>query len=904
MDQNSGFILDGVYIPSYFTINASAGSGKTFALTKEYLKIILSSQNPKTFSSILCITFTNKAAEEMKERILLSLEKCAQIDKHSSDPLIVQIEKETGLDKSIIAQRAVQALKQILHNYSDFAVSTIDKFTLSIIKTFSRDLQLPYQFEVELDTDQILQKAVDSLLKESGENKKLTQYFLRFMNSKISDQKSWDISYDLNQDAKVLLKEETIGYLPLLEEFQIGRASRMSSLIMKRIQEFKQSVSSVAQESWSLILEKRIPPKAFYQGGAIVSYFRLLAQGNFDKALPNTHAQNTVEKNKWASQKATDSEKQTILSICFALSKNYDMIQEIIEKKYSRFILDQLVLDSLNTFGLLSEIQKKIRAIQEEEGIVLISDFNRLIFNEIKNNPAPFIYERLGQRYRYFFIDEFQDTSEYQFENIRPLIEDSLSRWENDQSKAILVGDPKQAIYRWRGGKAELFLSLAYHPNNKNAQLPTNYRSREVIVSFLNQFFTHSAQQLTNPIYKEAYETGSRQFNCGKKGGYVQINCLPPDLENLKQKKCEWTLSHIKKCIERGYNYQDIAILTRKNNEGFEIAQFLSENGISVISSDSLLLKKSKKVRTLIAALHWLDEWSIPNTIVFFEELIQSSVLNISPQDEFSLLVSLKNKSRTEHLSILREYGLEFNASFFSQNVVQTLFNLTLMFQFNEKPDAFVQFLLDEAHEFTIRKNNRFNAFLDYWDAKKDQLALSTPQGINAVQIMSIHKSKGLEFPIVFVPFADWNPAKERADSIWISLDKENYSGLDALYVRVNKNLESAGKSYKKRYDELTEFATFDAINLLYVAFSRAEDQLFVCTNDSSKGICDWFQSFIGPKNTNFVEYGSQNKVEKITPADVKKLDYFGESSWESKLKIASDDGVDPNCQQEKRLKF
>ena len=842
----------------------------------------------------------------MKERILLSLEKCAQIDRYSSDPLVTQIEKEMGLEKSVLERRATRALKQILHDYSYFAISTIDKFTLSIIKTFSRDLQLPYQFEVELDTDKILQKAVDNVLEEAGENQKLTKYFLGFMNSKIDDQKSWDLSYDLNENAKVLLKEESIAHLPLLEELSIEKASQIHSTLIERTQNFSKSISAIAKESWNLIVENQIPKHAFYQKAAIASYFHLLAQEKFDKVLPNSHVKNTIEKSKWTSIKATDSEKKAILSISFHLRRDYLKIQEIIKKKYPQFILDQLVLKNLNSFGLLSEVQKKMHLLQKEERIVLISDFNRLIFNEIKNNPTPFIYERLGQRYRYFFIDEFQDTSEYQFENIKPLIEDSLSRWEDDKSKAILVGDPKQAIYRWRGGKAELFLSLAHNSNNKNTQLPTNYRSREVIVSFLNKFFTYNAQQLTNLSYKEAYEMGSSQLNCGKKGGYVQINCLDPKLENLKEKKCEWLLSNIKTCIQLGYNYQDITILARKNKEIVEIAQLLSQHKIPVISSDSLLLNKSKKAQTLIAALRWIDEYSISNTIDFFEQLIQSSVLDISPQDEFLFLMSLKDKSQLECFKILGEYGLKFDLSLFNQNLVQTLFNLTLMFQFNKHPNTFVQFLMYEAHEFVARKNDKFHSFLDYWDAKKEELALSNPQGINAVQIMTIHKSKGLEFPIVFIPFADWNPIGKGTYYTWISLDKKNYPGLSTLHVRLSKDLELAGEYYKKRYEELTEFAKFDAMNLLYVALSRAKDQLFICTDDSSKMICGWFQSFvesqtfIESQNAHFIEYGTQNRKELSAPTSIKTLDYFGESYWESKLKIASDDSINSNTHRAK----
>lgn len=440
---------------SPFTIyDASAGSGKTYTLVKEYLKLLLASKNHEAFKSILAITFTNKAVSEMKSRVIKTLTQFAnyEILKNPND-IFIDVCKELNVDPEIVQKKAHIILQAIIHNYSAFDISTIDGFTHKLIRTFAKDLQLSQNFEVELDTESILNEAVDALVAKTGDDKLLTDTLIEFALEKVDDDKSWDVTYDLNLIAKRLTFENDKLPLSTLKDKGLEDFKNFKEHLIIVCQTIKNVVIERAVTVLNLIDENGIEHNDFSRG-YLPKHFTNLSTGKFDINF-EAKWQLEIEDKPLYPSRITGSVALTI-----------DRIQpEIVEsfhetKKLAyQYNFHQAILKNINPLSVLNLINKELEKIKEEENKVLISEFNSIISKEIKNQPTPFIYERLGEKFKHYFIDEFQDTSIAQWENLKPLISNSIEQEQSESSGSLmLVGDAKQAIYRWRGGKAEQFI--------------------------------------------------------------------------------------------------------------------------------------------------------------------------------------------------------------------------------------------------------------------------------------------------------------------------------------------------------------------------------------------------------------------------------------------------------------
>ncbi|MGC1515646.1 MAG: UvrD-helicase domain-containing protein, partial [Maribacter sp.] len=575
-----------------FTIyNASAGSGKTYALAKEYLKIILAS--PQNFKKILAITFTNKAVNEMKHRILNSLQEFSETQSvDTAAPLFHDLIAETALSFEELKATSGLRLKQILHNYAFFDISTIDKFTHRLIRTFAKDLKIPQNFEVVLDTDLLLQEAVERIIGKAGEDIEFTKVLLDFALEKIDDDRSWDIGFDLLKIGKLVFDENNIPHLAGLKEKELGDFLALQRLLKNKIFDIEKSVSEKASQSLDAIQKEGLDYKDFPRE-TLPKHFQRIRDGlyNPSQLYNNKLEENLIEGNILKAKSTPPSAALSAL-----LLQHYQHIKALI---YKRGLFANITRNII-PFALLNAIQKELKTIQVEKDQLSISEFNTLIAQEIKNQPAPFIYERLGEKYRHYFIDEFQDTSQMQWENLIPLIGSALEGEDayGDMGSLFLVGDPKQAIYRWRGGKAEQFLELATHEKHpftipsKLVTLPKNYRSHAEIINFNNAFFQSISPLLKNPTYQEFFRMGNRQETNQKEGGYVRLSLL--EIENEEEYGLE-TVRIVKDCLAKGYRYSDMCIIVRKKKQGSFLADLLMQHRIPVVSSDSLLLSGNPK---------------------------------------------------------------------------------------------------------------------------------------------------------------------------------------------------------------------------------------------------------------------------------------------------------------------
>ncbi|OZV70924.1 UvrD-helicase domain-containing protein [Winogradskyella aurantia] len=817
--------------------NASAGSGKTYTLTKAYLKLLFQSDNYTEFKNILAITFTNKAVGEMKARIILMLKVFSTHDLGEEiHPMMIAICEELSVTEEFLKTKSSHILKHIVHNYGAFEISTIDGFTHRVIRTFAHDLHLPVNFEVELDQDRLLTEAVDALIAKAGTDKTLTDTLVDFAIEKTDDDKSWDISYDFNKIAKLLVNENDIIELEKLEGKSLEDFKDLKKDVYKRIKSIETAIINSSSEILTLIEESGLQFDDFSRK-SLPNHFLNLKNGRTDLSFESNWQTDLIEGQPLYPKRVSDYIVSTIESLQPQLAESFNYTKSLVlDLKFLKSIYR-----NITPLSVLNAIQNELNQIKNQQNKILISEFNQIISKEIKDQPTPFIYERLGEKFRHYFIDEFQDTSKMQWENLVPLLDNAIS---GPNGSAMLVGDAKQAIYRWRGGDPEQFIEL-YNKNNNPffveavvENLDTNYRSAKAIVEFNNSFFKFLGETFfENRDYAELYESAPQHSNL-KSPGYVDLTFLGIKKEDdTTELYVNAVLETIKQCQANGYDLSDICVITRKRKEGVAIAEYLSDNGINITSSETLLLKNSEKVSALHSTLKLLLQPQ--NDILKIEVL--SFIANIQGiEDKHAFYEIHLKKDLNAFFKSLNRIDIHFNGDLLLQMPLYELVEyLIRAFKLENTSDAFLQFYLDTVLEFTQTQNSDISAFVSYFEEQQDKLSVVLPDHLNAVQIMTIHKSKGLEFPIVIFPFADLDIYKELSPKVWFPVDKNVYNTFESLLLNYNKDVEHFKEIGKQIYMEHTSQLQLDNINLLYVVLTRAVEQLYIISKKDldSKGL-------------------------------------------------------------------
>ncbi len=817
---------------------SSAGSGKTYTLVKEYISILLNSKDPLLFKKILAITFTNKAANEMKERVLETLKELAI---GTQTVLFEDYLQVVPIKPSEIAYRSQVIFENIIHHYGEFNILTIDKFIHRIIRSFTRELGLAMNFELESDVNLFVAKSIDLLLSEIGSDKDLTKYLVQFSEQLIDNSEKGDVEKELNKLSQILQKEDGKKALEELSDVDLSYFIKIQKQIKEKRKELKTTIETLAKQTINLI-----------EGQGLDIYNLSGGKNGFGKMYQafvsnQIHVVNITEAllkkiddDNWYSKSSKAYIKSGIESIKPQLIENTKLLLKLYEEYQIQRAFDKNFIG----FSLLNSINKVLLSIKKESNIVFLNDFNEIISNVVQNEPAPFIYEKIGNRYSYFLIDEFQDTSKLQWNNLVPLVYDSLS----NGYKNLIVGDAKQAIYRWRGGEVNQFIDLpeikgeffdlysinrTFYNSGDIQNLEDNWRSYKSIIEFNNWLFSNLASKSDSETIKKIYQ-GVKQNVKKNKEGYVSYQLLEGNKAEMKDKKLELTVDYIKECLADGFSYNDIAILTKTNKDGKLIASFLSEENIPVVSSDSIVLGSSSEVNFILS---------------FFE-----TVLN--PKNEYAILKCLKFLEKETHLSKVHEkwrvpnpkkeyYSLSinfegflakkhpnYNAYYFDTlNLYDKTIYLYEVFKLN-RYDAYLDQLLNTIQNYTRRNTSSLHEFINYFEDNKGRIPVNIGGNTEAVQITTIHKSKGLQYPVVIIPFGDWkNKNNQFVDYTWINTEGLVDYDIPKYIAPINKKTLSQ-YNLENVFEKETEDITLDNLNLFYVAFTRPEKRMYVIASE------------------------------------------------------------------------
>lgn len=868
----------------YKIYNASAGSGKTFTLAKSYLKILITSNNLDQFKSILAITFTNKAVGEMKERIIDMLKSfSSEKTLRAPHPMFEAICNELSISPESLHSKSKQILKHIIHNYGAFDISTIDGFTHRVIRTFAHDLQLPVNFEVELDQERLLSEAVESLIAKAGSDKTLTNVLIDFAIEKADDDKSWDISFDFNKISKLLVNENDFSAIYSLKDKSLEDFKNLKQNIQLKLKETEKQIIDVAIKTLSIITVSGLEYSDFSRS-TLPNHFLKASKLDFKDIYKNKLEENLENRKGLYPSKLNDSIIDKIESILPEIETNYKYQKKrIFHSKFLKSIYKNII-----PLSVLNAIQNELNALKDEQNKMLISEFNKIISNEIKDQPTPFIYERLGEKFKHYFIDEFQDTSKMQWENLIPLLDNALSA---ANGTAMLVGDAKQAIYRWRGGEAEQFIKLfntSENPFQIEAEvlsLNTNYRSAKEIINFNNSFFKFLSNHHFSFLDYAALYQNANQKTHNSSEGFVNLNFLDIQKEDdTPEVYASHVLETINKCVTNGFPLDDICVLVRKRKEGVIIANYLSKKGIKITSSETLLLKNSEKVIFITAFLKLLLQ---PNNDSLKVELLSFLAEQHQIDDKHLFFTAYLNSNLDDMFERLELLHVFINrAELLQLPLYELVEHIIRLFKLNNNSDAYLQFYMDVVLEFTQKQNSDLAGFIKYYEKKQDILSVVSPDNMNAVKIMTIHKAKGLEFPIVIFPFADLNIYKELEPKVWFPVKEEDYCGFKTLLLNYNKDVEYYGDIGKTIYRTHQSQLELDNINLLYVVLTRAVEQLYVISKKdiSSKGIVNE-NTYAGM----FISY-----LQQQGKWSDKQISYsFGKLNQKEK-KLATEDAFEP----------
>jgi len=839
---------------------ASAGSGKTFTLAVEYIKYLI--LNPHAYKQILAVTFTNKATTEMKERILQQLYGIWKNDSASECYLQCVKEKlrtsffssDFCLSDEDIRERAGIALNYILHDYSRFRVETIDSFFQSVMRNLARELELSPNLNIELNNEEVLDNAVDNMIDKLTPSSPVLGWLLDYINERIANDKRWNVSEEIKNFGRNIFDESYIERGEKLRtELQNHQIIRLYRDVLSEMEtDALQQMKSFSDKFDQVLLRHNLATDELKGGkNGIGSYFRKLKEGRLsDKEIVTQTLKKCLEDAENWSSKTSPRKKEIIeLADKILLPLLNDAEKERLKKNIT-INSCRLSTQHLNKLQLLNHIDKEVRILNHECNRFLLSDTNALLHRLVQKDDSSFVFEKIGTNIRNVMIDEFQDTSRMQWDNFRMLLLEGLSQGAD----SLIVGDVKQSIYRWRNGDWSILNSLG-NGNNvdsfffthnssmiKVRTLNINRRSETNIVNFNNRVFVHAVNHLNKLHLEElgenckplqqAYADVEQLSSKTNASGYVQTTFLNSDEEHDYTQNTLIALGNsIQTLIENGVNLNDIAILVRKNKNIPPIADYFDkELHIPVVSDEAFRLDASIAVCMLIDALRYLSN---PNDLIAATSLASTyqQQIILHGQDDMDWN-NLFTSSIDELLPALFYGKMEKLRLMPLYELVEELFR---SFQLNKIPqqDAYLLCFFDSVTEYLQNNSSGIEHFLSYWD--ETLCAKTIPGGATeGIRILSIHKSKGLEFHTVLIPFCDWKIENEtNRQLVWCNTDIEPYKTLDLIPVNYSGTM--AESIFRKDYLHERLQLWVDNLNLLYVAFTRAEKNLLIWCKEGQK---------------------------------------------------------------------
>ena len=828
--------------PRLLVYKASAGSGKTFTLAVQYIRQLI--EDPYSYRRILAVTFTNKATTEMKERILSQLYGIATSLK-SSDGYLKEIMKTSTKSVDEIRRDANIALKNIVHDYSRFRIETIDSFFQSVMRNLARELELGANMTIELNNGDVLSDAVDSMIEKLDRMSPTLYWLLEYIEERIADDKRWNVSSEIKGFGRNIFDEAYIEKGVELREKL--KDSKFIPQYRKKLQEKRESVLETMKgfnEHFLEILNANglTPADLKNKEKGIASYFNKIASGKLSDDVRITTVEKCLESaENWTTKNSPY--RDTIISLA-----NQVLIQVLTDAESAR-LSNNKVLNScdmslryLNNLQLLMRIDNEVREQNLNHNRFLLSDTNALLHSIIREGDASFVYEKIGTTIDTVMIDEFQDTSRMQWENFHLLLEESLAQKEG----SMIVGDIKQSIYRWRNGDwkilAELDKDRSFRLNSKT--LDTNWRSEANIIAFNNDIFT-SACRVLNERYKadegedctqllDAYSDVCQKTSKNTKEGYIKLSFLKNSDEHpYADTTMEFLAREVDSLVKNGIKVNDIAILVRKNKNIPAIADYFDKNTpYRVVSDEAFRLDASLAVCMLIDGLKYISEPTDRIACARLAVAYQKEILKKDVDYNTVLLNSVEDYLPAEFRLMLPEMSL--------MPLYELLEKLFVIFRMDmiEEQDAYLCAFYDAVTEYMQNNSSELTSFLTYWN--ETLYAKTIPSGeISGIRILSIHKSKGLEYHTVLLPFCDWKMENETFNhTIWCKIneadaDKEPFCELDLTPVNYSSAMAESYFSDSYREERLQLWV--DNLNLLYVAFTRACKNLIVWCKDEQK---------------------------------------------------------------------
>lgn len=817
---------------------ASAGSGKTFTLTREFILLLF--QQPFDYKHLLAVTFTNKATAEMKSRIIKTLYALWKLP--NPEYLTLLIEQEG--DEALVREKAKLILHLLLHDYSRFSVSTIDSFFQKVIRGFLQELGLHSGFKTELDNQKVLRLAVDRLVMQLGQKdrKELKDWLVTFSQEKMENGQTWNV-------ADELLK---LGREVNSEKFQAFHSSFLQKLSDKALLDsYKKELRQVLADFETLIKglgNEAIAIMAHHQltwddlAGKSRSPLKIFEKMvRFDELENFAHLEEMHNQpDAWAHPKANATAKANVMAAYHGgLNRIVGDILEISNNQLLVYNTARLVLQNFNALAIINDIANEMDKICTEESIFLLSNSNRLLFKIIDSNDAPFIYEKSGNQYKHYMIDEFQDTSSLQWKNFKPLIENSLA----SESSSLIVGDVKQSIYRWRNSDWKLLADQVQQDfevmGTIEETLETNWRSVENVIAFNNHFFPKAVEVLQNqfnnnflqntPNVSSDWRTRIEKAyfdviqhvapkNIGK-GGYIKMTFLDGEtVKDYRENAVKEAVALIEPILEQGYGFKDICFLVRKTEEAQLITNALlsgeyTNKSYPVVSNEALMLSSSLGVAMVMNELRFILDPQNPIYRAYIQ-LYSDLMKEENVPSNYRLDYQANDASLFETLQPLKGLPLLDLV----EKLVQMLAPARLLAE-----GVFLQAFIDATTAFVQNETADLARFLEWWENEGFKKSVSVPEDQDAIRVMTVHKSKGLEFEHVIMPFVNWElEDKKHSPVLWC---EDPFNKLDYIPVRASgKMLNSYFSNY---YINEVLHQYVDNLNLLYVAFTRARKALY-----------------------------------------------------------------------------
>lgn len=868
----------------YTIINASAGSGKTYTLVQRLLMICLDSPYQQdAIRHIIALTFTNKAANEMKERILEWLGKFTSENYAQSEELIgiQQKFKERGKNISLeeLHRRSKRTLDYILHHYSTLNIGTIDKFNYKLVRAFSYELGLAQNFNLDIQAEPYLIEAVDQMLHKIGSDERISDSFMDFVEYNLDNEKRTNLSEILYSSAKKFVNDVHYEALLKNKNFDWNSYETIKTQLRKELHDLEKESRKITEDSLKIIKEKGLQIEDFSGGKqrGLGKFFtdihNFLKKQREGFPLPANEESAVENYRKGASAKSKDKEDD-ILEILDFLLKNRSIIiqnQVSIHKK-------EKTLQSLLPLRVNKDIQDELEKIEEEKDLVLLSKFNILINENLKNEPSAFIYEKVGTQYFHYFFDEFQDTSALQWQNFLPLRDHTVS---SDQSSFTVVGDPKQSIYRFRGGDSEIMLNIIegneFSPVLAEKEvLEHNFRSAKNIVQFNNELYYFISKDLQGE-HQKLFGKDAQQIPQSSLSGQVRVNLLEGKKDEFYQSVAEKMTKDIQQCLDNGFSLKDICILCRGNSDIFTYSQLLGnqkvnyqgqETFIKTISESGLTLNLSYTINAVIQFLNWTTAPKNKRFLVMmFYFLNQAERIKIK---DFTteVLAFLELDENPNIISFIQEkYNLNLNYSDLPRlNLYNFIEHFINEFSVENKEKDFLLNFLEMTYNFTQNSAATMKDFLRFWEEEGQNTSIQASESVDAIKMMTIHKAKGLEFPVVLLPIRI-NSSMESKFEEWFALPEThnlhsiNISGFDSKLEDYDEEISAFNQENKYK-------SYIDRLCIQYVATTRPVEQLFLYLEKQKESGKLKIYDFVQEKNT---EGHDSFNLFTISPEEMKK---------------------------------